>query len=614
MNLLLLLATAWSLAIHARYGLLWSILLALCAFSLEMQFLTVVAVGDHRTVTVINVGVFLLTQLFPRCRIALVASLRDVATGLTNSIYRLRVAVGTAPSCLVRLILCLLAIPILIVGLRGVLYLPESADPYHLMKVFQIERSGSLEYIDVLDHKINDLSFFYELLLTDLKATPLVGETLLRISGLLLLLSYLGLILGRLARSDISVQALSLWGCLFFVPVFYPHFFLIKNDYIVFLFAFSALGFIYNSNPGTPIREYVLTGLLVGLSLSLKFTTFPIVIALALFLPYGSVRRFLHSRVSAAVGVLAGVISGGLVFTWLSNLVAYGDVLGPMRFTGNLVSSPSGGVVSLGRFLMSLADLGLVTPVVWPSRGGWGGNLGILFLGLLAIQVWLIASRQQSWRLLALCLTCFVPFGATYPDADLSHRMVLAPAFLLMTETVHQLIARANPARGLDLPSRMIVGLALVSFLVVMRIGAGHLRQIQYLSFPDWALRLQHTVGTPLVPDLSTRPTWQMRHINREARQHTRTASAVQENRFLLDGINYEQIYLTTMIRGEQAQRVWNTSRLEMFDYFIVHPQHVAENDALSARLSTCDTQSLSRSVHKPDDIIGISCAEHGNQ
>jgi hypothetical protein len=93
------------------------------------------------------------------------------------------------------------------------------------MKVFQIERSSSLEYIDVLDHKINDLSFFYELLLADLKATPLVGETLLRISGLLLLLSYLGMILGRLARSDISLQALSLWGCLFFVPVFHPHFF-----------------------------------------------------------------------------------------------------------------------------------------------------------------------------------------------------------------------------------------------------------------------------------------------------------------------------------------------------------------------------------------------------
>jgi hypothetical protein len=160
----------------------------------------------------------------------------------------------------------------------------------------------------------------------------------------------------------------------------------------------------------------------------------------------------------------------------------------------------------------------------------------------------------------------------------------------------------------------MIVGLALVSFFVVMRIGARHLRQIQYLSFPDWALRLQHTVGTPLVPNLSTRPAWRMRQINREARQHTRTASAVQENRFLLHGINYEQIYLTTMVRGEQAQRVWNTSRLEMFDYFIVHPQHVAENDALSARLSTCDTQSLSQSVHKPDDIIGISCAEPGNQ
>ena len=610
MNLLLLLAAAWSLATRATYGHLWSLLLALCAFSLEMQVVTVVAIGDYRTVTAINVGIFLLTQLFPRCRSALVASCRDVAAGLTDAAHRLRAAVGTAPSCSVRLILCLLPIPVLLVGLRGVLYLPESADPYHLMKVFQIERTGSLEYFDVLDHKINDLSFFYELLLVDLKAIPLVGEALLRISGLLLLLSYLGLILGRLARSETSVQALSLWGCLFFVPVFYPHFLLIKNDYIVFLFAFAALGFIYSSTPGTPVRQYVLMGLLAGLTLSLKSTTFPIVIALALFLPYGSARRILHSRISAAVGVLAGVISGGLVFTWLSNLATYGDVLGPMRYTGNLVSSPSGSVVSLGRFLMSLADLGLLTPVVWPSRGGWGGNLGILFLGLLAIQVWLVASRQQSGRLLALCLTCFVPFGATYPDADLAHRMVLAPAFLLMTETVRQVIARARPAGGLDLSSRMIVGLALVSFLVVMRIGAGHLSQIQYLSFPEWALGLQHTVGSPLVPDLSTRPAWRMRQINREARRHTRIASAVQENRLLLDGTDYEQIYLTTMAHGERAQRVWNTSRLETFDYFIVHPQHVADNDALSARLSACDTQPLSQSVHGPDDVIGISpCA-----
>ena len=130
------------------------------------------------------------------------------------------------------------------------------------------------------------------------------------------------------------------------------------------------------------------------------------------------------------------------------------------------------------------------------------------------------------------------------------------------------------------------------------------------LVFFSNLLGLQHTVGSPLVPDLSTRPAWRMRQINREARRHTRIASAVQENRLLLDGTDYEQIYLTTMARGERAQRVWNTSRLETFDYFIVHPQHVADNDALSARLSACDTQPLSQSVHGPDDVIGISpCA-----
>ena len=118
MNLLLLLAAAWSLATRARYGHLWSLLLALCAFSLEMQVVTVVAIGDYRTVTAINVGIFLLTQLFPRCRSALVASCRDVAAAFTDAAHRLRAAVGTAPPCSVRLILCLLPIPILLIGLR----------------------------------------------------------------------------------------------------------------------------------------------------------------------------------------------------------------------------------------------------------------------------------------------------------------------------------------------------------------------------------------------------------------------------------------------------------------------------------------------------------------
>ena len=58
------------------------------------------------------------------------------------------------------------------------------ADPYHLERVSQILRLGTLEYDTTADIKVNVLASSYELELADLAQTPWIGGVLLRLHAL----------------------------------------------------------------------------------------------------------------------------------------------------------------------------------------------------------------------------------------------------------------------------------------------------------------------------------------------------------------------------------------------------------------------------------------------
>src|SRR5690606_25698560 len=85
---------------------------------------------------------------------------------------------------------------------------------------------------------------------------------------------------------------------------------------------------------------------------------------------------------------------------------------------------------------ISLFDLGLVTRVLWPGRGGWGGTFGLPFLWALAVLALHARLRPARWAL-AIAGFQFIVFAAVFPDADLSHRIVLAPALAAIVVALH---------------------------------------------------------------------------------------------------------------------------------------------------------------------------------
>src|SRR6185503_14713945 len=87
----------------------------------------------------------------------------------------------------------------------------------------------------------------------------------------------------------------------------------------------------------------------------------------------------LQTAIALAVGGLAGAICGGLALTLMQNSIFYGDMLasGPVSELGGLNTTPLEALVGVGRFLVSLVDLEMVTTRWWPGRGGWGSTLGL---------------------------------------------------------------------------------------------------------------------------------------------------------------------------------------------------------------------------------------------
>ena len=88
-------------------------------------------------------------------------------------------------------------------------------------------------------------------------------------------------------------------------------------------------------------------------------------------------------------------------------------------------------VTSVVRYLVSLFDLGTLTRRWWPGRGGWGATYGLPFVWAMGVLFY--ARRQPDVRrTLWLAAAYGIAFAAVYPDADVAHRLVLAPGLLVI--------------------------------------------------------------------------------------------------------------------------------------------------------------------------------------
>ena len=88
---------------------------------------------------------------------------------------------------------------------------------------------------------------------------------------------------------------------------------------------------------------------------------------------------------------------------------------------------------SIGRFALSLVDLGLLTGQLWPGRGGWAGTLGLPFIWAVVVLVLHYARAPEARWTIWIAAFHFAAFAAVFPDADLHHRLALAPGLLVVS-------------------------------------------------------------------------------------------------------------------------------------------------------------------------------------
>jgi hypothetical protein len=445
MNLLPLLAAfvPWA---RTPLSAFTSIYLACALLSLEMQLVTVARIGSLRALVPLNL---------------LVA----VASAVWHVRHGRHAWAWVEP---VRLWAPMPALPLvaaLVLFLN--LWLPfEAADAYQLERVVQIERTGTLSYDGAADPKVNIVTGFYELMVADLRQLPL-GPMIVRLHGVI----GVGLYALTLAAIAPWFSARSVWArtLLLFVPVVFHQFVLLKNDLFLALPSLVVLAWLVSESAEKTVRHAAWAGWLAGMVVGSKTANAPLAATLAagVFLLYGP---RLQAVLVLAAGGLAGAICGGLALTLFQNAIFYGDMLasGPMSEIGGLNTTPLEALVGIGRFLISLVDLELVTTRWWPGRGGWGSTLGLPAIWALAVLISHARRFSEAWKALLASGACMLAFATVFHEADISQRIVLGPGLLLVVVAVS--VADRSTARwvGRSLSFAVVLSAAQIVRSVVL--------------------------------------------------------------------------------------------------------------------------------------------------
>ena len=572
MNLVLL--TLVCLAIGPAAWPAWAaIVAALCILSVETQIATWLnAPIELGHLAIAHAAVLALALVRADARARLAARLIG---GLKASGYLpLRELRSIPPATLAALGLVL---AILIA--RAVLFVPQSADPYHLVKTSLLADTLSLRHLPVLDSKINVLGYLYELGIADLAMGTDALQLWAGLQGPLLVGLYFAAVLLIRRRSGIAVPWYALLlPCL--IPAVFHQGILVKNDLFAALLALPALLILYDDSATSRLGRCAAAGLLAGLAASVKATMLPIGLALAVCLPRTPYAHARHTRVAASAGFLAGIVIGGLAYVSLANVATYGTVTGPIA-SGNVVTSVTDAVVSLGRFVMSWFDASLFTRRLWPDRGGWGGAYGPAFTWALVVLALHGVRDQRARRAMAITLVCLVPFGLLYPDADLAHRLALAPAVFAIIAAVDIEAARGAFRRWSASAVAAVLCIA-VSGAMITRSSAAYLRQAEYARSSALARTLEPSPGY-----LDGHPVWQMRQANAQLGPE-RTCLIGAENALALAGHHWDAGVVVEPDRGGFSN-AWRPATLQACSSFLLLPNDFREPDAISAQaLARC--------------------------
>lgn len=414
MNLLLLLAALlpWASSPAAAFT---RIFLAVSLFSVEMQLVTLFGIGTLHTLPIVN-GV--LAALLIGWQLS------------TGALFARSGWFSTLRSPAPWPAIALLGAIVILLNA----WLPlEAADPYHLDRVAQIERLGTLGHDPAAEPKVNILGWLYELVLADARQIPAVGPVLVKMHGLfgLLLYSLTVATVYTLLRPPSSPWPVA--ALLVVAPVFHQ-LVLIKNDLFGAAPAFVALAWLVARASRASWTEAAWAGWLIGLVAGYKLTNLPLALIMAGGIIAAGRGRAWRPLGGLALGGLVGAVASGLPLTLWENARIYGDAFarGQVAEIGGRTAGVAGAAENIARFGVSLLDLGLLTPVAWPGRGGWGGTFGLPFIWATAVLLlhcrW---SRDARWAL-SIAVASFLSFAMAFPDADLTHRLALAPALLVI--------------------------------------------------------------------------------------------------------------------------------------------------------------------------------------
>ena len=417
MNLLLLLAALlpWGTSPVSVFSRIY---IAVSLLSVEMQVVTLTGVGTFRSLLAFNAILAGLLVAWQRTRGA-------AFRGWTSAI---RPPAPWPAWVLIGGVVLLLNVSLPL----------EAADPYHLDRVAQIERLGTLEYDPAADSKVNILGWIYELVLADVRQIPLVGPGLVHLHGLFALLLY-----------GVTLAAIQIWlrpgpsrwplAALLVVPPLFHQFVLIKNDLFAAAPALVALVWLITHADRASWKETVWAGWLIGLVVACKLTNLPLAVVMVGGIVIAQPGRYWRPLGGLVLGGGVGAVTGGLFFTLFENARWYGDIFasGPVAAIGNRTSGLTEAAVSVARFGISLFDQGLVTPVLWPDRGGWGGTFGLPFAWAVVVLVLHYRRAREARWALWIAAVHFLAFAAVYPDADVTQRLALAPALLMVAVAVH---------------------------------------------------------------------------------------------------------------------------------------------------------------------------------
>ncbi len=444
MNLVPLLAALvpWAATPLAAFTRIY---VACSVLSLEMQLVTWLDVGSLRSLAPVNLLVAVASTVW---------HLRRHAPAWTWAGPVTRVAPWPAMA----------ALAVLVAGLN--LWLPvEAADPYQLDRVAQIERLGTLGYDVAANPKVNIAGAFYELMVADLRQLSGIGPGMIHLHGLI------GLSLFLITLAAVAPwfgRPTSAWGryLLLVVPVVFHQLVLLKNDLFLAAPALVALAWLVSKSEDAPWTDVLWASWLVGMVVGSKQVHAPLAIVLVAGLCVFSRGGIVRAIAGLVLGGLVGGACAGLPLTLLQNAAFYGDALatGPVADMGNVNTTLAAATLGVGRFALSLFDLGLVTPEAWPGRGGWGGTFGLPLIWALAVLLTRITKDAHVRRVLACAGLHLAIFGVVFPDADLAHRLVLGPGLLLIVTAVH-----VAPRVGAMWPGRTLVVVVLASAAQLVR-------------------------------------------------------------------------------------------------------------------------------------------------